>query len=156
MAVYTDFHWDDPARGVAEMVRVSAQRVVVLTVDRRAANRFWLTRDYFPEANDLFRDLFGLTGDFPGHCDIRPVPIPCDCSDGFVHAFWRRPREYLDDGVRSTMALFARLPDAVVADGIQRLAVDLDSGAWRRRNQGLCSRRELDLGHRLVVWRHPR
>ena len=27
---------------------------------------------------------------------IEPVPIPHDCRDGFLHAYWRRPRAYLD------------------------------------------------------------
>jgi SAM-dependent methyltransferase len=155
MAIYTDFHWADPARGIAEMVRVSTGRVVVLTVDRCVAEGYWLTRDYLPGANDLFRPLSALTADFPSHCEVVPVPIPHDCVDGFAHAFWRRPHRVLEAQLHSTFAIFERLPEAAVEAGLERLRTDLDDGTWERRNARLCGMRELDLGHRLIVWRHP-
>ncbi len=121
LAIYTDFHWADPSKGIAELVRVARDRVVLLTVDRAAARRYWLTRDYFPGGDDLFRDLECVTSELPGACDVTVVPIPHDCLDGFVHAFWRRPREFLDSGVRSSMALFDRLSQATLDAGLSRL-----------------------------------
>lgn len=156
MAIYTDFHWDDPARGVSELVRVSADRVVILTVDRRATDAYWLFRDYLPEASRVFGDVARLTSELPGPCRVTTVPIPADCRDGFVHAFWRRPRELLDPELRATMAVFAALTPEVVAAAMNRLRDDLDSGAWVERNAALLELGELDLGHRLVVWRRPR
>jgi hypothetical protein len=85
---------------------------------------------------------------------VTVVPIPHDCRDGFVHAFWRRPRELLDERRSATMAMFDRLGAAVVDEGLARLRSDLDSGAWQARNRELCAFEALDLGHRLVVWRH--
>lgn len=155
LAVYSDFHWQDPSNGIAELVRVSRERVVLLTVDRTIAERYWLTRDYFPGGSDLFRDLGCVTSVLPGECEVTAVPVPYDCCDGFVHAFWRRPRELLDERLRATMAMFDRLEAAVVEHGFARLGADLDSGAWRARNRELCGLEALDLGHRLVVWRHP-
>jgi hypothetical protein len=38
-----------------------------------------------------------------------------------------------------------------VADAVERLAADLDSGEWERRNADLLDLDELDLGYRLVV-----
>jgi SAM-dependent methyltransferase len=154
LAVYSDFHWTDPSKGIAELVRVSRDRVVLLTVDRAVAQRYWLTRDYFPAGNELFRDLERVTSDLPGHCEVTVVPIPHDCCDGFVHAFWRRPRELLDDRVRAAMALFDRLSHDTLADGLARLRSDLDSGVWQTRNGELRELDAVDLGHRLVVWRH--
>ena len=61
MAVYTDFHWTDLRRGIGELVRISADRVVVLTVDRTGAERFWLTRDYLPGGDELFRPVSAVT-----------------------------------------------------------------------------------------------
>jgi hypothetical protein len=155
MAIYTDFHWTDPGKGMAELVRISTKRVIVVTVDRLGADRFWLTRDYLPGGNELFRPLPSVISELPGPCEVIPVPIPHDCTDGFVHAFWRRPGHLLDDRVSSTIAMFDRLPAATVSDGLARLRADLDDGSWRTRNGGLCELEELDLGHRLVIWRHP-
>ncbi len=155
MAIYTDFHWADPGAGIAELTRVSRDVVVVLTVDRAVAERFWLIRDYLPGGNQLFRDLSQLVAVFPGRCEVTPVPIPHDCTDGFIHAFWRRPRELLDDSLRSTMAVFDQLSQETVRVAIERLRADLESGVWRERNSALCDLEELDLGHRLVVWGDP-
>ncbi len=153
MAVYTDFHWGDRGRGIAEMLRVSRRAVVLLTVDRHAADRYWLTRDYLPEANDLFAPLSTVTDLLPTSPQITPVPIPHDCQDGFVHAFWKRPHELLDPELTTTMAVFARLGPGSAQAGLERLHADLDSGAWERRNAGLAALESLDLGHRLIVWR---
>jgi hypothetical protein len=151
MAVYSDMHWRNRRRGIAEMMRVSARRVVVLTVDRDAAMGYWLTRDYLPGANDLFAPLARVTSLLPG-CRVTTVPIPHDCADGFVHAFWRRPRALLDPRVRATMSLFARLEPPAVERGLARLGADLESGAWQRRNREILGSDSLDLGHRLIVW----
>lgn len=153
MAIYTDFHWHDRRKGIAEMLRVSRSGVVLLTVDRPVAERYWLTRDYLPAANELFAPLCSVTTLLPSPPQVTPVPIPHDCRDGFVHAFWKRPHELLDPDLRSTMALFARLPPRSAQTGLERLRADLDSGAWEQRNHELADLASLDLGHRLIAWR---
>lgn len=82
---------------------------------------------------------------------MRDVPIPHDCRDGFLGAYWRRPEAYLDAGVRSAISSFAKLGDARLADGLARLRADLASGAWERRYGALRTREQIDLGYRLVV-----
>src|SRR6201994_1513371 len=55
MAFATIEHWQDPIAGLREMRRV-ARRVVVFTKDASEfawRRRFWLTRDYLPEAAGL-------------------------------------------------------------------------------------------------------
>ena len=151
MAIYSDMHWRDRRQGIAELLRVSTRRVVLLTVDRDVAMGYWLTRDYLPDADDLFAPLSRVTSELPG-CRVTTVPIPHDCADGFVHAFWRRPRALLDPRVRVTMSLFARLSPRAVERGLARLAADLESGAWQRRNREILGSDSLDLGHRLLVW----
>jgi hypothetical protein len=153
MAIYTDFHWRDRSQGVAEMVRVTRDRVLLLTVDRDAAARYWLTRDYFPDADEMFAPLAEVTRLFPTPPRVTTVDIPADCKDGFVHAFWKRPKELLDPRRRQAMAMFARLPPDRVEAGMRELRADLASGAWEERNAELAELRALDLGHRLVVWR---
>jgi hypothetical protein len=82
---------------------------------------------------------------------VLPVPIPADCRDGFLPAFWARPHAYLDPRVRAGISVFARLEPTEVEAAMARLRADLDSGAWSTRNPELAGLDELDLGFRLVV-----
>ncbi len=151
LAVLTVHHWPDRARGLAELGRV-ARRVVILTWDP-GVRAFWLTDEYFPELVVTDRAIFPSEADFRaalGEIEVQAVPVPHDCSDGFLGAYWRRPHAYLDDGVRLAISTFSKI-DA--APGLARLRDDLDSGAWYRRHGGLLADRELDLGYRLVVRR---
>jgi SAM-dependent methyltransferase len=137
LAVYTDFHWRDRAQGIAEMLRVSRRSVVLVTVDSEFADRYWLIRDYFPQGRQLFAPLDELLTLLPGVAQVSPIMIPDDCQDGFVQAFWKRPKLVLDPAVRASMALFARLPTDDVHAGIEQLRPDLANGEWEQRNQDL-------------------
>ena len=153
MGVLTLHHWSDPARGLAEMRRVARRRAVLLTwVPDSPA--FWLTRDYFPEilAQDLaiFPDSHALEALMErciGPCRIEPMPIPHDCSDGFLCAYWRRPEAYLDPERRRAISSFATFDPA---PGLERLRADLDSGAWSKRNAELLGMDALDVGYRII------
>lgn len=150
MAILTIHHWSDWRAGLREMRRV-ARRIVLLTFDVEAAH-FWLTRDYFPALAALDREIMPALGDLTGELGaprITPVPIPHDCEDGFLGAYWRRPDVYLDPLARRSMSSFARI-DA--EDGLARLARDVESGAWRQRYAGLLGLDALDVGYRLLVW----
>ena len=81
--------------------------------------------------------------------DVRAVPIPHDCTDGFLEAYWRRPEAYFDPYARLAISSFARVPR--VHDGLAALRRDLDDGTWARRNADLLAKHELDLGYRLVI-----
>ena len=75
------------------------------------------------------------------------MPIPHDCREGLLGAFWRRPERYLDAG----QSAFAGIEPGALARGLDDLRTDLDSGAWRRRYGGLLRLEELDVGYRLVT-----
>jgi hypothetical protein len=154
MGIYTDFHWSDRARGIAEMMRVARRSVVLLTVDSAQADSYWLIRDYFPAGRDLFAPLSELLAMLPG-ATAQPVLIPEDCQDGFVQAFWKRPYALLDPEVRASMALFGRMPSDEVERRIKRLRADLEDGTWNGRNRELLGACTADLAHRLVVWTRP-
>lgn len=155
MACMTLHHWADWRVGVQELRRVARKRVVIFTYDYAYAKRFWLLRDYLPKLARLYCARFPAideqrvaTGD---EVKIDPVPIPYDCEDGFLAAYWRRPRAYLDERVRSAMSIF-HLPGAEqLLDGLQLLANDLQTGRWEKRNHDILEREELDLGYRLLV-----
>jgi SAM-dependent methyltransferase len=151
LAVLTVHHWKNQRRGLEECARVARDRVVILTWDPDAEG-FWLTRDYFPEilATDrrIFPSMESLRTVF-GRIDVQPLAIPCDCVDGFLGAYWRRPEAYLDEEIRGGISAFSRL--ANIGPQLQRLERDLASGNWERRNTELRHRTDLDIGYRLVV-----
>ncbi|HVZ38070.1 MAG TPA: class I SAM-dependent methyltransferase [Candidatus Kapabacteria bacterium] len=156
LAVLTMHHWTDWRAGVAEMLRVARRRVVVLTWDPEHQG-FWLYRDYFPDALELDRIIFAPVREVArelGGAEVRILPVPHDCTDGFFGAYWRRPGAYLDDGVRSAISTFSRLPN--VEARIDRLRRDLESGAWAERNGEIRALDELDTGYRLVVAQRTR
>ena len=112
-----------------------------------------LTRDYVPDASGAewsFAALPEILGRL-GAARVERVPIPHDCRDGFLRAYWRRPEAYLDPDVRASISALALVDDAVLAPGIARLRADLASGAWHERNAGLLDAAALDLGYRLVI-----
>lgn len=151
MAVLTVHHWRDVAAGLAECGRATRRRIVLLTWDPEAPG-FWLVDDYVPELLAHDRRVFPPMSAFAnawGKIEVIPVPVPADCCDGFLGAYWRRPRAYLDPAVRGAMSSFARVPD--IQERMRQLRVDLDSGSWERRNRRLLDSDELDLGYRLVV-----
>jgi len=152
LAVLTVHHWTDLAAGCAELRRVAA-RVVVLTFEPIASHDFWLL-DYIPEIGPLdssapsVAEVIEALGDVEA---VETVPVPHDCRDGFLGAFWRRPDRYLDPATRAGISGLARLDPLVVERGIDRLRADLESGAWSERHADLLDRDEIDLGYRLLV-----
>jgi SAM-dependent methyltransferase len=149
LAVLTIHHWPDLARGLAELRRAARRRVVILTFDA-AASEFWLT-DYFPEIAEIDRRIMPSLAELERHLGkltILDVPVPHDCCDGFLGAYWRRPHRYLEADVRSAISTFGKLRR--LESGLAALREDLASGAWNRRHGRLLERTELDLGYRLV------
>lgn len=152
MAVATVHHWRHPIAGMREMQRV-ARRVVVLTCDtsdRVWRRRFWLTRDYLPE---VAASRVGLATELASAIGARaePVPIPWDCVDGFLEAYWRRPEAYLDEDVRQGMSVWAAVGPEVEQRAVRSLRDDLASGRWADRNRELLDLEVADLGLRLLV-----
>ncbi|MGH0035711.1 MAG: class I SAM-dependent methyltransferase [Myxococcota bacterium] len=150
MAVLTIHHWPDAAGGLRELRRVARRRTAVLTCDP-SLEGFWLA-DYFPEILEIDRRTMPSLSDVQRHLGataIVEVPIPHDCIDGFLGAYWRRPEAYLRADVRSSISSLARLRDP--EPGLAALRVDLESGAWAQRYRDLLARPALDIGYRLVI-----
>lgn len=150
MAILTIHHWTDQAKGLAEMRRVTRGPVVLLTYDP-AFRDFWLL-DYLPELATLDEGQMppiSAYADWLGPVAITPVPIPHDCTDGFLAAYWRRPAAYLDPRIRAAMSSFHALGD--VSEALARLQGDLESGAWTERYGALATLEARDCGYRLVV-----
>jgi SAM-dependent methyltransferase len=150
LAVLTIHHWPDLGRGLHELRRTARRRVVILTCDPSVTG-FWLT-DYFPEILEIDRRIMPPLSELRrnlGRISIFDVPVPGDCTDGFLGAYWRRPQAYLRADVRAAISTFSRVRN--VAHGLAALRHDLDSGAWHSRHGELLDRSAIDLGYRLVV-----
>lgn len=150
LGVLTIHHWPDLALGLQELRRVARKKVVILTYDTSAGG-FWLM-DYFPEIPELDRQRMPAIADLEPHLGpltVYDVPVPHDCRDGFLGAYWRRPEAYLRAEVRAAISLFADMKRTDA--GVAALQADLDSGVWQQRYGHLLDRTELDVGYRLVV-----
>jgi SAM-dependent methyltransferase len=154
MGVFTMHHWDDIEQGLAEVLRVTRDRVVFLTLDLDVTAGMWLVRDYLPEIVEYDRRAFPsierLEVALPG-LRVETLPVPSDCADGFCIALWSRPEAYLDPGVRRASSIWHLLPPSVVDRGLSKLRHDLESGAWDHRYGGLRAQSSLDVGIRLVT-----
>lgn len=151
LGVLTMHHWSDMARGLDECRRVARNCLVFLTWDPNAAD-FWLVEDYFPQILSQARILFppmDTLQQMLGRTQVLTVPIPGDCADGFLGAYWKRPEAYLDVTVRQGISAFASIDD--LQEPLRRLRNDVASGAWQLRHHALLTLDALDLGYRLVV-----
>jgi SAM-dependent methyltransferase len=154
LAVLTVHHWPNARRGLDEMRRVS-HRQVVMTWDPAVASAYWLISEYLPEmaTSEARLTTYEAISNILGTGDVRVVPVPHDCTDGFMASYWRRPELYLDPDARAAISGIALLEDRVVERGMRALAADLETGAWHRRHADLLQREDFDAGYRLVVAR---
>lgn len=153
MAVLTVHHWTDKRRGLAEVRRVTRGPVVMFTGFDRALNTSWWLHDYFPAVKRLVGGRIVAPerfADVLGPAEVIPVPIPCDCRDGFEAAYWQRPEAILDPAMWRASSALSMIRDADRTAGMARLSADLASGEWRRRYGHLLELDELDLGYRIA------
>jgi SAM-dependent methyltransferase len=135
MAISTVHQWPDLPAGIGELVRVTRGPIVVLTSDPAALHRFWLA-DYLPEIVDIQRKRFPAVDTIAsllGGAEIRDVPIPLTCTDGFEEAYYGRPEMLLDPGARRAISTWSFLSREANTRFMRHLTADLESGAWDRR-----------------------
>ena len=152
MAVLTVHHWGDQAKGLREMRRVTRGPVVILTYDP-SFRGFWLA-DYIPALvalDEAQMPPMALYEEVLGPVEVTPVPIPHDCTDGFLCAYWRRPAGYLDGRITAAMSSFWAIGD--VSEALARLETDLSSGAWGESYGQVMTLDTFDCGYRLVTAR---
>jgi SAM-dependent methyltransferase len=154
MGTLTLHHWPDLGAGLAEVRRIS-RRQVFLLFDSLMHHGYWLIDDYFPAVWDLYSERQAPTVAMVAeHLDVlwvEVVLIPSDCTDGFGCAYWNRPEAHLDPGVLAGMSWSAQLPPEVLAEGVERLRNDLETGRWDERHGHLRSMTDADYGCKLVI-----
>jgi ubiquinone/menaquinone biosynthesis C-methylase UbiE len=146
MATITVHQWSDAASGLRELRRVTRGRVVVLTFDGDALDRFWLA-DYVPELVAAERRRYQPISWIAEHLGrtwtVDNVPIPIDCTDGFTEAFYARPEQFLVDDVRRAQSAWGFVDHSVETRACEKLRNDLQDGTWERRHGHLRRRRPL-------------
>ncbi len=153
LAILTIHHWGNVDAGLRELRRVSS-RQVVLFFEPLYTHGFWAL-EYFPEVAAVPSER-----NAPGEevirrslqvRDVRKVPVPADCIDGFGVAFWARPEAYADPTVQAGISCLALLPGEARELGAARLLADLASGEWDRRHGHLRHLDEFDGGYRIAI-----
>ena len=154
MATVTIHQWPDPLAGLAEMRRVTAGPVVVLTFDPAALDLLWLA-EYSPELYAAearrYPPVDAVVAALGPGATSTPVPVPFDCRDGFTEAFYGRPEAFLNAAVRQSQSAWSFVPPEAEARAIERLAGDLDAGRWDERHGHLRHQATFVGSLRLVV-----
>jgi SAM-dependent methyltransferase len=153
MAILTLHHWSDVEAGLAEMIRVARQRVIVVTFDDDVWAEQWIVRDYLPEMMTAFEPSFPsvrrVLATMP-EAVVQPLHAPRDCTDRMFGTLWGRPEQYLDPNVRAATSIWYQLPPEVSARALTQLRDDLVSGAWDERYGQLRTTPSWDVGLRLM------
>ncbi len=135
MTTFSVHQWPHPRAGLTEMRRVTRGPIVILTCDPDALDRFWL-HDYAPEVTRVeasrYPPLDEIIAALGGSANLREVPIPLDCTDGFNEAYYGRPERLLDEGARQACSGWSLVPPAIVQRFVDKLGGDLADGTWDR------------------------
>jgi SAM-dependent methyltransferase len=153
LALMTVHHWSDVERGLSELCRVAPCQIIFTWEPAMFARTMWFVAEYLPE---VFQHESGLPTlstilGCLGPAVVEPLPVPADCRDGVLGAYWRRPAAFLNPNVRAAISGIALLDQVVVDAAVSRLERDLASGAWSERHAHLLSLDEVDLGYRLII-----
>lgn len=136
MATFTVHQWADLKAGLREMRRVTSGPCVVLTCDPSLLDRFWLA-EYAPEVIETEARRYpdpAVVADLLGGGEVRLVPIPLTCTDGFGEAYYGRPEALLDPGARRANSAWSFVDPAVHTRFERELGADLASGRWDERH----------------------
>ena len=150
MAILTIHHWLDIRQGLNEMLRVTNGKIILFTWIGYGDD-FWL-EDYISAIRGIDAEIFPTLQELEemlGSITVETIEIPHDCTDGFMCAYWCRPKAYLDAEVRKAISTFSRISD--IQDGLQNLEKDLHSGKWDREYGHLLAKQSRDFGYRVVV-----
>lgn len=147
MAILTVHQWPDAAAGLREMRRVTRGPVVVVTCDLDRLRRFWLY-DYVPELFAVEARRFPAIPDIiaalGGWATTQTVPIPIDCSDGFLEAYYGRPEAFLDIDARRACSSWSLVDPRVIERFEREFGRDLADGRWDANHGRLRARPTYD------------
>jgi len=156
MAIVTVHQWSDLEKGIGEMRRVTRGPVVLLVCDPALMQDYWLN-DYIPEVRAVeasrFPPIERIAAALGGQVEVKPVPVPLHCRDGFNEAYYGRPEALLDEKARLACSSWSLVPKAAVERFVKHLSRDLGSGRWDQKYGHLRSQPFFDGPLRLAVGR---
>jgi hypothetical protein len=156
MALFTVHQWSDLRLGLGEMRRVTRGPVIVLTCDPEELDRFWL-KAYAPEVIAAearrYPSIESIAAALGGACEVKSVPIPLDCRDGFNEAYYGRPERLLEEGARLACSAWSFVDRAVVERFERDLRRDLGDGTWDAAYEQLRRQAEFEGSLKVVVSR---
>jgi hypothetical protein len=156
MASVTVHQWRDAERGLRELRRVTRGPIAILTFEAEAVRRYWLM-EYVPEVliaeADRYLELDRIAGILGGRTEIIPVPVPFDCIDGFVEAYYGRPEALLDPEVRRSQSAWSFITPEAHERGVELLRAELMAGKWDQRHGALRRQPFFEGSLRLIVSR---
>ncbi|MBC7861670.1 MAG: class I SAM-dependent methyltransferase [Bacteroidia bacterium] len=156
MAMVTLHHWPDMNKGLKELRRVTKEQVLVMTFDPDALNDFWNV-NYFPELIEVERMRYPkidfIIKSLGGNCEVKSIPVPFDCEDGFQEAFYGRPEAFLQKEVRMAQSAWGFLSEGLEEKYVKALADDLASGEWDKKYGHFRTQKNFTCALRLIVAR---
>jgi SAM-dependent methyltransferase len=154
MATFTVHQWPDLKLGLAEMRRVTRDRVLILTCDPRELHRSWLA-EYAPEMIAVearrYPPMSAISEALGGVTYISAVPIPLNCTDGFGEAYYGRPERLLEPGARLANSAWSFVEPEIERRFVEKLTTDIDNGAWDTRYGSLRKQPHFQGSLRLIV-----
>jgi SAM-dependent methyltransferase len=156
MAMYTVHQWADLDAGLAELRRVTRGPIVVMSGDADAFDRFWVV-DYAPEllSAEAKRTpaITNIAERIGPASEVLTIPVPLNCTDGFLEAFYGRPECLLEPRVRKAQSSWGFVGEGVEARFVEALSKDLASGRWDERHGHLRTQPTFEGALRLIVGR---
>jgi len=154
MATFTVHQWPDLKAGIAEMRRVTRGPVLVLSCDPDELHRSWLNI-YAPEMIAVeasrYPSMQSIADLLGGKVEIKFVPIPLHCTDGFGEAYYGRPERLLDPGARLANSAWSFVDGSIAKRFVTELGRDLENGTWDKQHGHLRSQPFFEGSLRLIV-----
>jgi SAM-dependent methyltransferase len=156
MATFTVHQWSDLKAGIGEMRRVTRGPVLILSCDPDELERSWL-HDYAPEMIKVearrYPAMKTIAEMLGGTVEIKTVPIPLNCVDGFGEGYYGRPERLLDPGARLANSAWSFVDKSVGDRFVEELGRDLKDGTWDARYGHLRTQPFFEGSLRLIIGR---
>lgn len=156
MATFTVHQWSNLERGLSEMRRVTRDPVLILSCDPDLLERSWL-HAYAPEMISVearrYPSMAAIVKGLGGNAEVKAVPIPLNCVDGFGEAYYGRPERMLDPGARLANSAWSFVDPSVGERFVAELGRDLADGSWDRRYGELRTQPFFEGSLRLIIAR---